>query len=109
MSNSGKSSEFAKKVSQLQEAIDGHTSQLATKEKCLPMVLMIAAAVPLVVFLVLYFLQPGFVKKKDGGKSVRSGTKVFLWTLFVTVVAWVALYLYTWCKGYSGTMLCSRK
>lgn len=105
-----KSSEFSQKVSNLQRQISAASEKAAGKEKCIPTMLIAGIVAPILVWVLLYFLQPSFVQKKEGTKYVRDNTKVFYWTVLVTVVIWVAMYLFTYCQGYdSAAMLCSRK
>jgi heme/copper-type cytochrome/quinol oxidase subunit 2 len=110
MSTSKKSSTFSEKVAELQGQINSASGKAASKEKCIPTMLIAGIIAPILVWLVLYFLQPSFVQKKDGNKYVRDNTLVFYWTVFVTVIIWVSMYLFTYCQGYdSAAMLCSRK
>ena len=97
------------KISELSHLVKTAKGKLDEKEKCIPIMLIVGAIVPIVVWLALYFIQPAFVKVQEGSKQVRSNTKVFYWTVIITVVAWVAMYLWAWCQGYDQiSMLCAR-
>lgn len=50
---------------------------------------------PIVIFLALYFLSPGFVKVKTGKKDVRSFKKVVVWTILISTIAWGSIYGYS--------------
>ena len=104
------SDKFAQKIEDLQKQISSASGKASKKEKCIPTMIIAAIAVPILAWVLLYFLQPSFVQKKEGNKYVRSAAKVFYWTVGVTVVIWIAMYLFTYCQSYSGlSMLCSRK
>lgn len=108
--SSKKSSTFAEKVAELQEQISSVSEKATGKEKCVPTMLIAGIVAPILVWILLYFLQPSFVQKKEGTKYVRDSTKVFYWTVLITVIIWVAMYLFSYCQGYqSAAMLCSRK
>jgi len=97
------------KIAELGRMVKQQASKLNEKERCIPVMLIAGIIVPIVIWLVLYFIQPEFVKVQEGSKKVRSNTKVFYWTVIVTVIIWVGMYLWTWCQGYEHTsMLCAR-
>lgn len=83
------------RIEKLQEQIN-QTSGTSSNKK-IPLPLVVALIVPIVIFFALFFIQPGFVKKKQGSKYVRCGKKLFQWTLIFTVLIWVGLYLYMYC------------
>ncbi len=100
---------FIEKVDKLQSQLDASNAKVANKEKCVPIMLIIGVIVPLLIFLLLYFLQPSFVQKKEGTKYIRNNTKLFYWTLLITVVLWIAMYLFSYCKGYKKSAMLCRK
>ena len=101
-------SEFAKKVQALEDSISNAQTKSLSVEACLPTLVIIGIIAPLIVFLVLFFVAPRFVKKKDGIKSVRSSRKVFLGTVIATLLIWSGLYVYAYMSGGVGTgMVCS--
>jgi hypothetical protein len=105
-----KSEDFKRRVNELQSHISAASDKASKKEKCLPTMLIAGVAAPFFVALVLYFLQPSFVQTKEGTKYVRSSTKVFYYTVAVTVVLWIVMYLFTYCAGWnSAAMLCASK
>lgn len=107
---STKAAAFKERVAGLQKEITAVAGKAAGKEKCIPTMLIAGIVAPILVWVLLFFLQPSFVQKKEGVKYVRDNTKVFYWTVLVTVVIWIAMYLFTYCQGYEGAaMLCSRK
>ena len=100
---------FAEKVSELQHSIDLETRKVASTERCFPTMLIASIATPFLLLLLLFFLQPSFVQRKEGEKYVRDGRRIFYWTVGITVVVWLAMYLYTFCDGFSAmSMLCSK-
>ncbi len=100
---------FEEKVSQLQHELDSVTKDLNTQDKCLPISLIIAGVTPIVLALGLYFLQPGFVQKKEGNKYVRSGGKIFQYTIIFTVVVWAIIFGIVYGCGASTSLLCLMK
>jgi len=76
------------------------------KEKCTPSVVLYAIFVPFAWWLILFWLKPGIVLKKEGSRQIRSHTKVFGWTIVLTVVSWIILYAYYYFKGSS--MVCMK-
>ena len=103
-------SSYKQKVSELQGMVDAASKKTASKEKCFPMMMAAGVAAPIIVWGTMFFLQPSFVQKKEGGKSVRDNKKVFYWTALITVILWVAMYLFTYCRGYSNaSMICSKR
>jgi|688.fasta_scaffold26078_2 heme/copper-type cytochrome/quinol oxidase subunit 2 len=81
------------------------------KEKCFPTLLAVGIVIPIVIWILFYFIKPSFVQKKtDSGTYQRDMKKVFLWTFIITLILWVCLYLWTYCDGYDKfAVLCSRK
>ena len=69
---------------------------------CSPTMMVAAVAVPIVVVLLLYFFKPSFVQKKEGGKLARDKSKIFMWTVGITLVLWGAMYGITY-AGYGGS------
>lgn len=104
------SGDFAKKTEILERQLNGVRGGAAKKEKCIPTMLIAGVAAPFVVGLVLYFVQPSFVQKKEGGKYIRDKKKILMWTTIVTFVLWIAMYLFTYCSGYnSKSMMCASR
>ncbi len=100
-----KLNELAAEVARLEGASKG-----IPQGSCASTLLVVAACVPLVVFLILFFFSPSFVKRKEGDQLVRDNSKVFGWTIAGTVFVWAAMYLYAYYNGYNvGGMLCYRK
>ena len=96
-------------LKKLQEGIEKIGGKVTRKEKCLPTMLIAGIAAPVLIWLVLYFVQPRFVSEKEGNKHVRSNTKVFYWTVLFTVLIWISMYLWTWCRGFDKiAMLCAK-
>lgn len=86
-------------LSQQIEKINKASESALKKEKCFPTTTVAAIAAPFIAGLGLYFLQPSFVQKQEGGKYVRDSKKILLWTLGLSMIVWIALFLFTYCKG----------
>lgn len=89
------SSSIEERINVLQEEINKAERSLDKKKISTPVI--IAIAVPFVVAVLLLILAPSFVKRKEGGKYVRCGKKIFQWTIIFTVILWLGLYLYMYC------------
>lgn len=87
-------STFRDKVQQLEQELAKCNK---TIESCggLSNVAIGSIAAPIVIFLALYFLSPGFVKVKNGKKDVRSFKKVIIWSFLISTVAWASIYGYS--------------
>jgi hypothetical protein len=103
------SSNFENKIKELQRQIDAVSGgpTTSTPGTCFPTLTVIAVAIPIAVFLGLYFINPKLVQVKDGIKQVRSNTKVFLWTVVFTLILWAALYTYSYIRGHNGSSICN--
>jgi len=102
-------SKYEEYLKTLQKGIEDVGGRVTRKEACLPTMLIAGIAAPILIWLILYFVQPGFVSEKEGSKKVRSKTKIFYWTVLFTVLIWIGMYLWTWCRGFNKiSMLCAR-
>ncbi len=102
-------SSFEEQISTLRQSADLTGDRIARKKKCIPTLLIVGMTIPFIVWLVLYALQPSFVQKKQGSKYVRDNMKIFQWTILVSVIFWVALYLFSFCQSQKGKnpMVCA--
>ena len=97
---------YAEKTNVLKKLLDVEKNK---KEKCTPTMMIAAACIPLFTIVVLYFLQPSFINNKEGDRYVKSTKKLFVWTAGITVLSWIAMYLFTYCAGYDPTsMICTK-
>lgn len=103
-----KESNFKDKVEELQRKLDSATKSVKESESCFPMLMIVGIVTPFILLLLLFFLQPSFVQKKESNKYVRDGKKIFYWSLGLTIIVWLGLYLYSYCIGYNNTMLCAK-
>ena len=93
---------FEQKVKEMEEQIQkGSPNGPKGGGKCASTLYIIAAIIPVGTFLILYFAKPGFVQSKDGDTNVRSGKKVFWWTLLITFILWIIVYLFGYYRGYN--------
>ena len=102
--------DFTDKLAEMRNSVENIRNAIGEKspsvKSCIPVTMMVAIAVPFLLLILLYAIQPSFVQKKDGKKYVRSGGKVILWTIILTAVVWLGMYLFTFCKGYAAKKLC---
>jgi len=100
---------FQKAIADLQGQLDACQAKVSLQDNCVSALIVIGVVTPIVLFLLLYFIQPRFVTSKQGDQEVRDKMKLFLWTVGVTLVVWIALYLYAYFNNYAGLpMVCAR-
>jgi len=96
---------FRERIQKLEAATEDGQRKLEAKERNIPTNVIIGAIVPFVALLFFVIVQPSMVQKKEGNKYVRDSKKIFYATLGVTLVAWLGLYLWTWCRGYKPSSI----
>jgi hypothetical protein len=99
--------DFGEKVEQLQQELKKAQTTLRS-EKCISVTMIAAGVVPVLVFLVLFFLSPKFVQVRNGNEYTRSLKKVFTWTALMSILLWIGIYLFTYCNGYEADAICMR-
>ena len=102
---------FEDQINSLRQDAEMTSARISSKQKCVPTLLIVGMVIPFIVCIVLYALQPSFVQKKQGSKYVRDWMKIFQWTVLVSAVFWVALYIFSAsCRGASkSAMVCAFK
>lgn len=65
-----------------------------------PYLLIVAGLIPVLAAVVLYFLKPKFVTKKEKGKAVVDVGKVAKYVGMITLAAWLLLYI----LNYAGVL-----
>jgi hypothetical protein len=85
-------SSFSEKIRKIENAVKTVGSSVSA-ESCFPMLYVIAACIPVIVALVLYFVAPSFVKDEDSDVNA-SIAKLLLWTGIFTGILWGGLYAY---------------
>ena len=71
-------------------------------ETCLPTHLIVGIAIPLVLFLILYFFKFSFVMKEENGEKVRNTKKIFIWVTVITLLSWGLIYFYLSSDGFKN-------
>lgn len=74
--------------------------------KCFNSIWLVVIAIPIIVFVLLYWVEPGFVQRKEGNKYIRDEGRLWLWTFIISAILWVLVWLYAYARGYSGSQLC---
>lgn len=93
---------MAEKINQLEIATQKAQAKLdATSISCIPTSLIVAILFPILLFLILWWWQPGFVKTTVNGKTSRSTAKVFFYTILITALVWLFMYMYARCDNFS--------
>lgn len=73
---------------------------------CFPLLVAIGAITPLVVWLILYFIQPRFIHTRKDVGYVQDNWKLLKWTAIISVLLWIVFYLFTFCKDYKQQNIC---
>src|SRR5207253_10857425 len=96
------SKHYSDKVKQLSKALDDAGKDVVSPsffENCTSTVLIIAAIIPVIAFLIFYFSGFSFTQDKEGDKDVRSVKKVFIWTAVATLLGWAIIFAYKYFVG----------
>ena len=99
-----RSSPFDEKIAKLTNEVEGGKIDTAgTSFSCGNAVLITGAAVPIVVGVVFCLIKPKFIMKKEGETTSINMKKLLQWTLIITLILWVALYIYSY---YKTSIMC---
>jgi hypothetical protein len=102
-------SSFREKVEKLSGDIQAKEEVVRNKEKCIPTIALVGIVVPFIILAILALFKPKIVQKKDGETYVRDPKRIFYWTVGLTIVVWLCMYLFSYFKGYSNmSMSCVR-
>jgi hypothetical protein len=94
------------KAKALEQEIANLDKDVSSKEKCVSILILIAIAVPLVVWLFLYWLKPWFVIREENKGRVINKGKMLMWIVLISAVLWVGLYIFYCSTGSSWFNLC---
>lgn len=74
---------------------------------CFNSIWILFAVIPVIIFLTLFFMEPGFIQKKDGNKYVLDKSKLLTFWAAFTAGFWLLIILYAFSRGYtSNTDIC---
>ena len=78
--------------------MDSEDSSIPEKWKTPTLIFLII--VPIIIFIFLILVKPGFVTElsSDGKVSEIRYDKVLLWTLAISVIVWVLIYGFNFCR-----------
>jgi len=98
-----RSEEIKKRIAELNSLTGSTSTIIATEERCMPVVPMIAALVPVVLYIFLYAMAPkmGFFLAADSTPQhpVRNKKRIGLTTLGVTALVWGVMLWYYKFRG----------
>lgn len=98
---------YEKRIKILESKLKKTGEKVASKETCWPYHAILGGVAPLLIGVILWFVKPGFVVKKDGADVVLDYSKLFIWDLMISVALWAALYGHYKYFGSSGKV-CSK-
>ena len=100
-----KSEDIRRRIAELNSLTGSTKTIIATEERCMPVVPMVAAFVPVGLYITLYVLAPkfGFFLAADSTSQhpVRNKKRIGLTTLIITVLVWGFLLWYYKFRGSS--------
>ena len=71
---------------------------------CFSSIWILVALAPVIIFILIYFIEPGFIQKKEGNNYVIDNRKLWgYWALF-TFIIWVLLLMYAYSRGYKSNL-----
>lgn len=86
--------DYRSKVKQLENEL-AKVKFTPENETCVSNIWLVGAGAPVVIFLIIYFLNPSFVNSKnEKGQEEQSITKVIIWTTVFSLLVWGGLYGY---------------
>jgi len=99
-----RSDSLQKLMADTESDIDSYEKLTSEKNKSLnkyfSKTVIAAILTPIIIYILLYFIQPSFVESEDDSGSVeKDNRKVILWTIGVSVVVWICIYLFKFCKN----------
>lgn len=102
---SHRSEDIKRRIAELNSLTGSTKTIIATEEKCIPVIPMISAFVPIVSYITLYVLAPKikFFLAADSTAQhpVRNKKRIGLTTLIITVLVWGFLLWYYKFRGSS--------
>ena len=102
------SENFAERIAGLEALLNETEKQVSSEERCMPTMVIAGAVVPLVILLLLFFIKPSFVTRKEGKRKIRDGKKIAAYTAVATLVIWAAMYFFSKSRGGSDALTCQR-
>ncbi|BAU80145.1 hypothetical protein A9K97_gp206 [Tokyovirus A1] len=73
---------------------------------CFPLLVAVGAITPLLVWLVLYFIQPRFIQTRKDTGYAQDNWKLLKWTAVFTIGIWLIFWAFTFCKDYKQQTIC---
>ena len=99
-------SSFEDKIDILSTQVEKASENLGAESSCFTIPLVAGIATPFVLALVLWGAKPKFVTKKIGDKTALDVKKLLQWTIIMSLIIWIGLYLYTYCQESGTSLFC---
>ena len=71
---------------------------------CFSSVWILVALTPVIVFILLYFIEPGFIQKKVGNDYVINNRLLWGYFALFTFIIWILVLLYVYSRGYKSNI-----
>ena len=102
--------DFNQKVKEYKEIIgtplegDRGTDTVIVERVCFSSIWILVALTPVVMFLLLYFIEPGFIQKRSGNEWVIDNKKLWLYWALFSFIVWIMLCFYTFSRGFKSNI-----
>lgn len=88
-----KDSDFDYKISLLEQEVQNLDKPTTITRPCMPLPIILGIATPVIVLVLLLLSKPRFLLKKQGKKLIRDKVKTFKYTIALTLIIWIGIYL----------------
>lgn len=92
---------FGDSIANLQKKVEDLAG--VSQANCFPTVLVSAILTPVIVWVILYFLQPNFVRRQEGNASLQDNSKVLVYTIIITAIIYAVGFGVSYFAGYDIT------
>lgn len=76
--------------------------RLSVQRNCFNSIWIMVAVTPVIMFLLLYFVEPAFIQEKVGNRWVIDNKKLWMYWALFTFIVWILLFLYAFSRGYAS-------
>jgi heme/copper-type cytochrome/quinol oxidase subunit 2 len=95
--------ESTAKISTFKETLNRIDKEIECQNSCISTLTIVAIAMPFIIWLLLFFIKPSFVKNELNERSTK---KVVTWTVILTAISWAILFGYSYFTGNIGSLAC---
>jgi heme/copper-type cytochrome/quinol oxidase subunit 2 len=101
------STTFDDKIEELKKQVDSlSSSKKGPSFSCGTTSLIVGGIVPFVVVGLFYIIKPKFLMKQETTPPTVNTKKLVQWALVITVMLWIALYIYSFYGDSLSSLMC---